>query len=124
MVVDTNKNMENKKELKQKLEKELQNHIIEWNTDKEESPLRIKLKEGNEREAIKNYTKKWIKVLSNLIEIKPVQLDTQIRFKIPCNDQILYISLYGTGTVMFQGKDIVHWLMNNVDVICHMQIRL
>ena len=110
--------MEHRKIIKQKLQKELKTKFsIVWSLEKEESPLTIKIINASNSDQLKSTMERWISTLSQAAKVKPIQSKRYIRINIRSNDGLTYVSVYGNGTIMFQGKGSEKWLMKNVDDI-------
>ena len=113
--------MESRRQLKLKFEHELSRfYVVEWDNDKEESPLRIKPKQALEKEQLKTKILRWINTLSTVANTKAVQTGQYVRINIPSSGKPMCASVYGNGTIMFQGKghNIENWLKSKVDEIC------
>ena len=109
--------MEQRKKIKVMLQKELQiNHKIEWSLEKENSPLRIRPKE-TVKSRLQVIVKNWIKAISTTAKVKPIQTEKYVLINFMTNDRTTYASVYGSGTVMFQGKNSQQWLQENAGEI-------
>ena len=89
---------------------------VEWNEDKEESPIRLKLKTKNKHE-IEQSIVAWTIVLEAVAGRKATrEKDESIRIKIRSAENIIHASLYKTGTVMLQCKQkqpLSEWMESN-----------
>ena len=86
---------------------------LEWDMEKELSPLRIRPKESSQLQSI---VSKWVKAICAIANVKPSRdpTDTYIIIYIQSDDRTTYTSVFGNGTIMFQGKKSQQWLQNNI----------
>ena len=99
--------------LKLQLDAELKNtHTIQWQTDKLDSPLVIRYKDKD----VKTEIKRWAKAITTVTGQKVEQSSktTYVRINLVAEDVTMYASIYGTATVMFQGKGYEQWLKDHV----------
>ena len=99
--------------LKLQLDAELKNsHTIQWQTDKLDSPLVIRYKDKD----VKTEIKRWAKAITTVTGQKVEQSSktTYVRINLVAKDVTMYASIYGTATVMFQGKGYEQWLKEHV----------
>ena len=99
------------------LQQELQSdYKIEWSLVKELSPLRIKPRE-TKKAKLKVIIEKWVKSICGAANVKAIQADGYMMINFLSNDRTTYASVWGNGTVMFQGKNCEQWLQDNVNDI-------
>ena len=105
--------------LKLKLESEFQHlHTIQWKLDEKESPLVIKFKD-HDAQKVEAEIRKWMKTITKVTGQKVVQ-DPKlpyIRINLRESDLTMYASIYGSATVVFQGKGYEKWLKENVEKV-------
>ena len=106
---------ERRRKIKASLEIDLNDYLLEWKVETEESPLRLKPKSCL-RNRKKSTITAWVKAISAVTKTKPVpdEDDKYIRIALLSGDETVHASVFQSGTVMFQGKDYEKWLVKNV----------
>ena len=53
-----------------------------------------------------------------LCKATPTVTERYVRIKIKTSTTLISVSIFGNGTLMFQGKGQEDWIKNNIDTIC------
>ena len=118
--------LERRRKLKRCLEKQFKKeYTVKWIVEKEDSPLRLIAKSTESRSITEANIKKWMKVLTKVTKTRAEQRPRYVRINILTSDQSpqpMYASIYGTGTVMFQGVGYEKWLLNHIIEIISLYI--
>ena len=102
--------------LQEKLKKWCPPHYIPvWNENPNE-PVRFKI--SNHEISIKTLNMVWAEVLSEMTNSKYIDNGDYIRVHTNSGKQTIAISIYPSGTVMFQGTAVHAWLTKYVIQIC------
>ena len=86
-----------------------------WSSNPNE-PIRFKVNDHNL--SIKTLNLVWAEVLSEMIKSKHIDNGDYIRIHTNFGKHTIAISIYPTGTVMFQGTAVLGWVNRYVVQIC------
>ena len=87
-----------------------------WNFNQKKSPIRFKTNSTKKFVAAANEA--WLLALIDLTDSEYKRLDKYIRICVPFQEDIVAISIFPTGTILFQGSTSVTWAGKFMPQIC------